>query len=525
MSISKAARGCVAALAGTLIIASTAPVVRAQPVGAQTPGVAAAIVMTDQYTVPRIAGATANPIPGAMINHGGPVQNAPTVYVVFWGWTSDPSGEATYLKNFLSSLGGNSWLNTVIQYGGGNPTNLYGGAWSDPTPIPTQPSDAQIQTEAVAAINHFGLGTSVNIQIVVATPTGHSAAGFISSYCAYHGAIAAHPSATYTNLPYLTDAGAGCGANSVNGSNGNLDGVSIVEGHELAEAVTDPLVNVNSAWYDANGNEIGDKCAWTSLGNITTSAGTFAMQPLWSNALNNCTMSASQPPPTSPPPPTQCSVIKSNQGLVPGLTQPSCDGRFTLSMQFDGNLVLYQGGTPLWATNTVGKNTAFAVMQGDGNFILYNTSGQSVWSSNTAGHPGASINAQNDGNLVIYDASNNPIWASNTCCHPLQAAPPTYTISTQTGPITCANNSAPCWLRYTATVTVQAGETLFINGSAVALTNGTTYTNTVQENWGAFCQNPPNGPPQCQGFATPSSLSAFATAPGVANSNIVTVVF
>ena len=63
--------------------------------------------------------------------------------------------------------------------------------------------------------------------------------------------------------------------------------MSIVEGHELAEAITDPHLN---AWYDsANpGNEIADKCAWIQLGTIATSQGTFAVQPLWSNADNGC---------------------------------------------------------------------------------------------------------------------------------------------------------------------------------------------------------------------------------------------
>jgi hypothetical protein len=234
----------------------------------------------------------------------------------------------------------------------------------------------------------------------------------MTSFCAYHGAIAAHPSATYTNLPYMTDAGSACGAFSVDG---NLDGVSIVEGHELAESITDPLVNVNSAWFDATGNEIGDKCAWTNLGNITTSAGTFAMQPLWSNAQNGCVLSTGLPPPA---PPTQCTIVTANQGLVNGgSVERSCDGRFVLNMQSDGNLVLYQGTTPLFATNTVGKRTAFAVMQGDGNLVLYNTSGQPVWASNTNGNPGAFLAVQNDGNLVIYNSASRAIWASNTCCH------------------------------------------------------------------------------------------------------------
>ncbi len=122
---------------------------------------------------------------------------------------------------------------------------------------------------------------------MVATPTGHSTAGFAVSggFCAYHGKIAADPNVTYTNLPYMTDGGSACGANTVSGP---LDGVSIVEGHELAESITDPLLN---AWIDASGNEIGDKCAWTDLSVITTSLGNFAVQPLWSNAANGCVLS------------------------------------------------------------------------------------------------------------------------------------------------------------------------------------------------------------------------------------------
>jgi serine protease len=227
-------------------------------------------------------------ITGPVINHGGPVQNAPRVYVVYWGWASDPSGEQSYLNNFLSSAGGTPWLSTVSQYGGGSTGNLLAGTWSDPSSIPASPSDAQIQAEALAAVNHFGTGNSVNVDIVVATPTGHSTAGFNTQFCAYHGALTADPNVAYTNLPYVTDAGSNCGANLVNGPDGTLDGVSIIAGHELAEAITDPLPNVQTAWQDAGANEIGDKCAYTNLDDITTSTGIYAVQPLWSNAANGC---------------------------------------------------------------------------------------------------------------------------------------------------------------------------------------------------------------------------------------------
>jgi hypothetical protein len=229
---------------------------------------------------------------GPVTNHGGPVQTAPKVYVDFWHWTSDPSGEQSYLEKFLSSVGSTSWLATVQQYGAGWTGQLLAGTWTDSTNlVPSHPTDAQIQAEAVVAANHFGAGTSDNVQIVVATPTGHSTSGFGTSFCAYHGVVAADPHVTYTNLPYMTDAGGSCGEDSVNGSNGTLDGVSIVEGHELAETITDPLLN---AWYNASG-EIGDLCAWTDLANLTTTTGTFPVQPLWSNAANGCAQSPASP--------------------------------------------------------------------------------------------------------------------------------------------------------------------------------------------------------------------------------------
>jgi hypothetical protein len=64
----------------------------------------------------------------------------------------------------------------------------------------------------------------------------------------------------FTSLPYMTDAGSACGEDSVNGPNGTLDGVSIVEGHEMAESITDPLTTGN----EALAKEGSLSAAWTS---------------------------------------------------------------------------------------------------------------------------------------------------------------------------------------------------------------------------------------------------------------------
>ena len=112
-----------------------------------------------------------------------------------------------------------------------------------------------------------------------------------------------------------------------------------------------------------------------------------------------------------------CGEMTGGQGLDRDRGLASCDGRFLLVMQGDGNLVLYQEGKPLWGTGTQNTGGNFAVMQGDGNFVLYDTSGKALWASGTAGHPGARLVVQNDGNLVVYANDSKPLWGSNTCCH------------------------------------------------------------------------------------------------------------
>ena len=238
---------------------------------------------------------------GALTYHGGPVLKTPIVYVVFWGFNasgSDPTGERAYMTAFLMGLGGTPWSNTNHQYyqivGSltqhiANEPNQLAGTWVDSkNRVPNNPSDKKIQQEAINLEAHFGFNKYASY--VVATPHDHNTSGFGTVFCAYHGVtIAGSHAISYTNLPYMTDAGANCGENAVNpGSAGVNDGVSIVEGHEYSESETDPQLD---AWWDnSNGEEIGDLCAWRGLGDITESTGTFAMQPLWSDKIGACTL-------------------------------------------------------------------------------------------------------------------------------------------------------------------------------------------------------------------------------------------
>ncbi len=124
------------------------------------------------------------------------------------------------------------------------------------------------------------------------------------------------------------------------------------------------------------------------------------------------------PPPQAPPAPANCGVLGINGVLNVNQSVTSCDGRFVLVMQGDGNLVLYQrigqGIQALWHTRTNGTNANRAIMQGDGNFVVYDAQNRARWNSRTYNNPGATLAVQNDGNVVVYSAQGRALWHTGT---------------------------------------------------------------------------------------------------------------
>ena len=234
--------------------------------------------------------------------NGGAVQRSPHVYLLLWGphWSSDPSqaASAAYLENFYAGLGvqpQDSWsvINSLYGDGGGYPAftgSVYQGAFQDASTPPSGVTGNQLAAEADAFASVHGITDLADAQIVVATQSGTCPEGFCEGgYCAWHS----NSEEPFTNLPYVLDAGGGCGEDT---AQNQWDGFSIVGGHEYAETVTDPFPV--SGWWDPTdpgGGEIGDKCAWVDpvsgsldIGLVTLSTGTFAMQPLYdNNALAN----------------------------------------------------------------------------------------------------------------------------------------------------------------------------------------------------------------------------------------------
>jgi serine protease len=226
--------------------------------------------------------------------HGGPVEYSPKVYVVFWGgiWKTkkgDPDKVRPYLLAFLKALDGSQWTSTIAQYYGNygyiqNDT-AFGGAYIDSqSQLPPHPSDQPIAYEATLAEAHFGYDADASY--IVAMPHGYNPVWFGLTYCAYHSYTTVFSGIlAYQALPYMPDAGETCGAGSVNNP-GTRDGVTIFEGHEVAETETDPVPF--TGWYGMYQSEIADLCEFENLQNTKFGKRSFPTQPLWSDRDNAC---------------------------------------------------------------------------------------------------------------------------------------------------------------------------------------------------------------------------------------------
>ena len=240
------------------------------------------------------------PPPLLLTYGGGPVLVTPKTYIIYWGYGTygDPDGVKPLLSKYIKVMGGSGHNNIYTQYYQTvgttktfitNPHRQFAALWVDDTnPVPANPSMGQVAAEAALGVAHFG-APDPNGSYIVATPHGHSTFGFGTQFCAYHSAASVNGKViSFTNLPYMPDAGASCGSGFITppSDESSLDeGVTIVEGHEYGESVTDP--QPFSGW-NSNQGEIGDLCAWTNVQNDPFRTKSYSSQPMWSNATQSC---------------------------------------------------------------------------------------------------------------------------------------------------------------------------------------------------------------------------------------------
>jgi hypothetical protein len=277
--------------------------------------------------------------------HGGPVMRTNKTYTIFWspGGTAISSNYQSIVNGFFQNVAGasgssNNVYATDTQYYDGTGAIAYssqfGGSYVDTSSIPKNPSclqqfqasgmatptgcflDSDLETEVANAVKANGWPNGGNSLFLVFTPKDAgscwSTSGNVCSYnyyCAYHSDFSTGAgSFLYANMPYMDTSDLLGYQDCSEGQfpNGDwADATLNVASHEHNEAVTDPY---GTAWYDAQGNEDGDKCAWTfgstsgpngAEYNQVIGSGHYYLQQEWSNATSSCVLSYS---PSAPPP-------------------------------------------------------------------------------------------------------------------------------------------------------------------------------------------------------------------------------
>jgi hypothetical protein len=101
-------------------------------------------------------------------------------------------------------------------------------------------------------------------------------------------------------------------------------------------------------------------------------------------------------------------VLPSGGVLYKNQSVSSANGKYYAIMQGDGNFVMYRNdGVVRFATYKLGNHMA---MQTDGNLVEYTAAYQPLWYTGTSGNQGAYMSVQDDGNLVVYSSGSAPLW-------------------------------------------------------------------------------------------------------------------
>ncbi len=219
-----------------------------------------------------------------MTYHGGKIMPTATTKAIFWGtsWATYTGDKITGIDAWYTGFGGSNYAATSDEFTGTNgvvtPVTTYQGHVIDATASQGGGSTAAILSEVCKVITSPDTSGNGYYAVYSDTPRGNA------GYCAWHSAGSCRGVPVQIAFFFKLDGDAGCDPKDTSGLHSQgLAALSNVSGHELSEARTDPATP--GAWYDASGEENGDKCAWTyNVPLVNFSNGTqWKIQGEWSN--------------------------------------------------------------------------------------------------------------------------------------------------------------------------------------------------------------------------------------------------
>jgi len=109
------------------------------------------------------------------------------------------------------------------------------------------------------------------------------------------------------------------------------------------------------------------------------------------------------------------STLFTGEVLHAGESITSGNGAYSLTMQTDGNLVLYaSSGKAMWdSSSSYGSGSQDTlVMQPDGNLVIYTAAGKAVWDAGTYGTGATAMTVAGAGVVSVSTVLGQPVWES-----------------------------------------------------------------------------------------------------------------
>jgi Phosphate-induced protein 1 conserved region len=235
-----------------------------------------------------------------ILYHGGPVMLGTThVYLIFYGnWNANPA--ISILPDWAANLGGSPYFNTNTTYIDGSNRRISNSVTLGGTIFDNYSRGSALDDNGVGAVVSTAIGNGSlpldahGVYFVLTSSDVAETSGFCTTYCGWHSFETVQSvSIKYSFVGNSAACPFACEGSPGNAPNGNegADGMASIMAHELNESVTDPEID---AWYDSNGNEVGDLCNFTygstyrtgsgALANVRLGARDFLLQENWVNA-------------------------------------------------------------------------------------------------------------------------------------------------------------------------------------------------------------------------------------------------
>ena len=223
-----------------------------------------------------------------MTYHGGKIMPQAITETIFWGtsWANYSGDKITGMDTWYQGFNGSDYAKASDEYTGSNgqvtATTSHQGHVIDTSASTGGGNTSTILAEVCKMIPNPD--RSGNGYYAVYSDTKRGNAG----YCAYHSAGSCNGVPVQFAYFFDLDGDPGCDPQDTSGLHSQgLAAIANVSGHELSEARTDPASP--GAWYDQQGQENGDKCAWTFNVPLVSFSNNvqWKIQGEWSNAAYN----------------------------------------------------------------------------------------------------------------------------------------------------------------------------------------------------------------------------------------------